>query len=129
MTDKRIVATIICHGKTTGFYRKRDALNIKHPKRNKSLPIVLSKNEISRILKTIDNPKHRLLLALAYSAGLRDIDLDENTLMVRGGKGRKDRCENYKKGGHYNQTKSLIYLYPQLCPQSDGGSLSKTNRR
>lgn len=71
-------------------------IGIKHPKRNKSLPVVLSKNEISDMLKAVPNPKHRLLLALAYCTGLRvseavslkirDIDLDENTLMVRGGR-------------------------------------------
>ncbi len=83
------------------IYKQPREIGIKHPKRNKSLPVVLSKNEVNAILQATANPKHRLLLALAYGSGLRvgeavslkirDINLDEGTLMVRGGKGRKDR--------------------------------------
>ena len=39
--------------------------------KDKKLPSVLSQEEVGRILASLHNPKHRLLLALAYSAGLR----------------------------------------------------------
>ncbi|MFA5022295.1 MAG: site-specific tyrosine recombinase/integron integrase [Patescibacteria group bacterium] len=73
----------------------------KLPKRPKRLPVVLSKNEISRLLNSVLNARHKLILALMYSAGLRvsevvqlrvgDIDLDNKILWVREGKGKKDR--------------------------------------
>jgi integrase/recombinase XerD len=66
------------------------------------LPVVLSQNECKRLLKSITNLKHKVVIALIYSAGLRvseavklkltDIDFDRATLMVRNGKGGKDRC-------------------------------------
>lgn len=65
------------------------------------LPVVFTRQEISRLLAAVSNEKHRLMLALMYSSGLRisevvalqvrDIDLDNLTLTVRQGKGRKDR--------------------------------------
>ncbi|MBN1779190.1 MAG: tyrosine-type recombinase/integrase, partial [Candidatus Buchananbacteria bacterium] len=75
--------------------------NTQLPKRAKKLPVVLSKPEVAMLLGTIKNPKHKLILALIYSSGLRisevaslkiqDIDLDNHLLWVRGGKGAKDR--------------------------------------
>lgn len=76
-------------------------LGIRYSKRNKRLPVVLSRDEIHRIIEGIRNHKHRLLVELAYGAGLRvsevvalrirDIELERLTLWVRGGKGGKDR--------------------------------------
>jgi site-specific recombinase XerD len=74
---------------------------IKYPKKESKLPIVLSKNEVKRLLGCINNVKHKLLLGLMYSAGLRvsetvklrvkDLDFENEALVVRGGKGKKDR--------------------------------------
>lgn len=65
------------------------------------LPIVLSRSEMSRLLKAIDHDLNRLMASLLYGAGLRlmeclrlrvcDIDFDYQTIMVRDGKGKKDR--------------------------------------
>jgi len=73
----------------------------QRPVHNKQLPIVLSPNEIIKILKTEKNLKHRLLLMLVYSSGLRvsevvalkkeHIDLSRQVIYIRQGKGRKDR--------------------------------------
>ncbi len=81
--------------------KKRFAYEIKRPKKDKKLPIVLSQEEVSRILSSVTNLKHRLILMLMYSAGLRvgevvklkieDIDVKRRLIRVRGGKGRKDR--------------------------------------
>ncbi len=74
---------------------------IQHPKKDKKLPAVLSKGEVSAILLNTSNLKHRTILTLIYSAGLRlneaitmridDIDIDRSIITVRKGKGRKDR--------------------------------------
>ena len=65
------------------------------------LPVVLSQREVARILENISNQKHRTLIMLIYSAGLRvgealsltlsDIDSERMRIRVRGGKGNKDR--------------------------------------
>lgn len=76
-------------------------INIKSAKKPAKLPIVLSKDEIYLILEGISNNKHKLLLSLAYGAGLRvseivnlkvaDIDLNELTVHIKLAKGQKDR--------------------------------------
>lgn len=75
--------------------------DIRTAKRNRSLPVVLSREEISRMLEGMKNMKHRLMLALAYGAGLRvsevvalkvhDIDIAEMTIHIKQAKGKKDR--------------------------------------
>jgi site-specific recombinase XerD len=71
------------------------------PRRERKLPSVLSADEVRRLLASVANPKHRALLMLTYSAGLRvgevvrlrvaDLDLDRGMVHVRSGKNRKDR--------------------------------------
>src|SRR3990167_3146377 len=57
------------------FYKEilgvRQRIDIKFAKRSQKLPIVLSRQEIQAILATIANVKHRLMISLAYGAGLR----------------------------------------------------------
>jgi site-specific recombinase XerD len=74
---------------------------LRRPHQDKRLPSVLSEKEIRSLLECTRNPKHKLLLMLVYSSGLRvsevvalkwaDIDLDRKTVFVRSAKGRKDR--------------------------------------
>ena len=74
---------------------------IKTPKASKKLPVVLSRSEIKNLLGNTRNLKHRLLIELLYSTGLRlsecinlkysDIDPDDGIGWVRLGKGAKDR--------------------------------------
>jgi len=76
-------------------------LNIPRPKQEKKLPEVLSQNEVIRILHSLTNIKHRAILFLVYSAGLRvgevvrlkvqDIDSDRMLIRIEHGKGAKDR--------------------------------------
>lgn len=76
-------------------------INIRTAKRCLGLPVVLSREEIGRMLEVTKNVKHRLMLALAYGAGLRvsevvalkvqDVDLSEKTIHIKQAKGRKDR--------------------------------------
>ncbi|NHM06609.1 tyrosine-type recombinase/integrase [Flavobacterium sp. CYK-4] len=70
-------------------------------KRNKKLPVVLSRNEVKRLLDATRSIKHKVLIGLLYGCGLRatearhvelcDIDFDRRMLHVRHGKGNKDR--------------------------------------
>jgi integrase/recombinase XerD len=85
--------------KVMGHQHKGISLpSLKFPKR---LPVVLSKQETRRLLKTPHLLKHRIVLGLLYGCGLRrfellnikiqDVDLDRLMLHIREGKGRKDR--------------------------------------
>lgn len=74
---------------------------IHRPRREKVLPNVLSKEEIKLILNAHSNIKHKTMLSLIYSCGLRrsellnlkptDIDSNRNIVIIRQGKGKKDR--------------------------------------
>jgi site-specific recombinase XerD len=70
-------------------------------KTGRQLPKVYSMEEIEQILASITNPKHKMIVLLAYACGLRlselrnlrvkDIDFDRNLIWIRSGKGKKDR--------------------------------------
>lgn len=81
--------------------KSKEKIDIKCAKRPKKLPVVLSKSEIRKIIITVKNQKHQLILALAYGAGLRvsevinlkvkDINLEKLTIHLKNAKGKKDR--------------------------------------
>ena len=85
------------------FYPKTSISNLvlTRPKRSKRLPTVLSQEEIIDLIRHTRNLKHRAIIALIYSCGLRisellnlkleDINIDRKQLIVKNGKGRKDR--------------------------------------
>ncbi|HRK83976.1 MAG TPA: tyrosine-type recombinase/integrase, partial [Saprospiraceae bacterium] len=72
------------------------------PKRPQKLPHTLTENEVSALLRAAANPKHKCILMLIYSAGLRlgelirlrlkDMEPAAGRVFVYGGKGKKDRC-------------------------------------
>ncbi|NMM48452.1 site-specific tyrosine recombinase/integron integrase [Marinigracilibium pacificum] len=74
---------------------------LDRPRKEKKLPEVLSEEEVLRILKAPMNLKHRCMLSLIYSAGLRvseminmkisDINSDRKLIHIKGAKGKKDR--------------------------------------
>jgi site-specific recombinase XerD len=74
---------------------------VARPKAPKTLPVVLSQDEMARFLDALHDPKHRALLMTAYAGGLRlsevaglrveDIDSARMVIHVRQGKGPKDR--------------------------------------
>ena len=74
---------------------------IERPRGERKLPKVLSEQEVAAILKAPTNLKHRCILMLIYSAGLRlgelialertDIIPERKQVLIRGGKGGKDR--------------------------------------
>lgn len=75
--------------------------NIERPISEKKLPVVLSLSEVERLLNSIPNLKHKSMIMLIYSCGLRrsellnmrvaDIDSDRMIIHIKGAKGKKDR--------------------------------------
>ena len=74
---------------------------IKRPRKAHRLPVILSLDEVDRLFRSVDNLKHVAILYTIYSSGLRlnellslklsDIYWDRNQIIIRGGKGKKDR--------------------------------------
>lgn len=75
-------------------------LDLPRPKKEQKLPEVLSQGDVVKILESIHNIKHKAILFLTYSAGLRvsevvsltvsNIDIDRKLIHIKQGKG-KDR--------------------------------------
>jgi len=96
--------------------------DIKRPKRERKLPSVLSKDEVFRIIQSIDNLKHKTMVMLIYSAGLRvseaakiriqDIDSNRNLIFVNGAKGKKDRYTILSKAALEISTQYLSVYKP-----------------
>jgi integrase/recombinase XerD len=78
-----------------------EEIHIERPRKEKKLPVVLSGSEVKAIFNTITNLKHKALLSLLYSAGLRigeainleinDIDSQRMLIHIKQAKGKKDR--------------------------------------
>jgi site-specific recombinase XerD len=78
-----------------------DITGVKRPKKEKKLPTVLSKQEIARMISSQDNLKHKLIIQVLYCSGMRvselrdleinNIDYDRKMILVKQGKGNKDR--------------------------------------
>lgn len=88
------------------FYSNRDKKRIivedlERPHKAKRIPDVLSREEVEKIIGNTSNIKHKAMLALIYSCGLRrsellnleisDVQSGRGLLIIRQGKGRKDR--------------------------------------
>lgn len=80
---------------------RRFFVHLPRAKKGKHLPVVLSKEEVRRMIEVLENPKHRCIVSLLYGTGvrvselthikMRDIDLNRMILRVYQGKGKKDR--------------------------------------
>jgi site-specific recombinase XerD len=76
-------------------------LELPRPKKEFKLPVVITQDECIAIFNQITNPKHKMVIMLAYGTGLRrgelvslrweDVLYDEYKIHVRSGKGKKDR--------------------------------------
>lgn len=86
---------------------KIEIKDIPSPKRKKQLPKVISKKEINSIISNTKNLKHKLIISILYASGLRvseivnlkrsDINIQNHTLLVQQGKGKKDRYTIFAK--------------------------------
>jgi site-specific recombinase XerD len=111
-----------------------ERIKIKRPKKVQKLPVVLSMGEVERLISVINNLKHKAMIMLLYSAGLRrtellqikptDIDSESMKIHVRQGKGKKDRftilspkCLDLLRL-HYKLNRPKTYLFE---PQGNKG--------
>ncbi len=110
--------------------REWEQFKIKRPRREKKLPVVLSLEEIERIICVTTNFKHKAILMLAYSSGMRRqeiqrmqpsaIDSARMQVHVVQGKGKKDRytilsvkaLESLRD--YYKLERPLTYLFEPL---------------
>jgi len=111
----------------------RDAVvfQVPAPKQSQRLPEILSRDEVARLIEAPPNPKHRLLLATIYAAGLRvseavglkvgNVDRGRMTLRVEQGKGRKDRVVPLSRRlldqmeVYWQREPPCLWLFPSRC--------------
>jgi integrase/recombinase XerD len=123
--------------------------NMSHVRVARTLPVILSREEASRLIEAARTLKHRTALSVAYGAGLRvsevlalkvgDIDSQRMLLRVEKGKGQKDRyallppilLERLRTWWRYARAQGKIlpggYLFPGLDPM-DSMSTRQLNR-
>src|SRR5262245_62399741 len=81
--------------------RRYREIDLVYPKRPERLPVILSEEEVARLIESASTSSHRVILTTLYGAGLRreelcrlkvtDVDSQRMVLHVRQGKGHKDR--------------------------------------
>jgi len=124
----------------TTLGRDWEALKIPRSKREKKLPVVLSKEEIWAIFEEIHNVKHLAILMTIYSGGLRlseainlkvsDIDSQRMMIRVNQGKGHKDRYTLLGKRAlgilriYYKDTRPKEWLFPSTSLDKPIGASS-----
>ena len=107
----------------------------------RKLPVVLSVNEVHRILERVRLPKYRVCLTTIYSCGLRisegvtleieNIDGERKQLQIRKAKGGKDRYVPLPERtldllrGYWSTHRHPVYLFPGSTPQGISPSMSK----
>jgi len=122
------------------FDMEEKAIQMPPVKKEKKLPVVLSKQECKELFKAPRSLKHRFLLAFAYAGGLRmnelrlmkitDADLHRNQVHIRQGKGRKDRYVGLSKliaqklPLYIQEVGPKVYLFEGLTPGEPMGERS-----
>lgn len=122
------------------FDMEDKAIQMPPIKKEKKLPVVLSRQECKELFKAPVNLKHRFLLTFAYAGGLRmnelrlitisDVDLHRRQVHIRHGKGRKQRFVTLSKLlcdklPHYlSKVKPQLYLFEGLTPGQPMGQRS-----
>jgi len=113
-------------------------LNLKTPKKQYTIPEILTQKEVEILIMNIKNLKHRLIVELLYSSGMRlfelinlkkqDINYEKGIGIIRSGKGNKQRIFIMS-----SQLVSKIYYYQILNNESSpylfSGAKGKLNRR
>ena len=100
-----------------------EKIKIKRPRKNRHLPDILSKEEIANMIQLTRNTKHKAIIAVLYSSGVRreellnlkprDIDSNRMLIRVRNGKGNKSRDTLLA----HNTLKILRIYYRQYNPK------------
>jgi site-specific recombinase XerD len=109
--------------------------HLPYPKRPKTLPLILTMQQVLTLFAAIRSPKYKAILATAYGAGLRiseactlkpmDIDSQRMLIHVRLGKGNKDRyfllgetVLALLRDYYRTARRKGVYLFPGYKPQS-----------
>lgn len=108
---------------------------VPRPKKNKTLPDILTPDEARKLVNAPTNPKHRLILKLLYGCGLRasevtnllkeDINFNERIIHIKLSKGKKDRFVKIPDST-LNELRSYCELNPETVafPSNRGGKLT-----
>ena len=104
---------------------------VPRPKRERRLPVVLSRQEVQRLFAVVGNIKHKALFMMAYDAGLRlsevlnlrveDIDSGRMVIRICQAKGKKDRYGRLSKGllkllrEYWRVCRPESFLFPGAC--------------
>jgi integrase/recombinase XerD len=117
------------------LYRKF-FFNLPRAKKDKKLPVVLSKKEILDIISACENIKHKLIIQVLYCYGLRvseivslkitDVDFNRKVIHLKGAKGAKDRITIISEVVLKNIEKYLAEFRPEdyLFESNRGGKLT-----
>lgn len=99
--------------------KQKQDIDIRLSREAKKLPIVLSKDEIVKLIENIKNQKHKLLVSLSYSSGLRvseiidlkvgDINLEDLTIHIKWAKWNKDRVTILSEKLKNDLYKNILY--------------------
>jgi len=124
----RLAALRFFYGKT--LKKSWNIADTPYPRKNHRLPVILSQEEVARLIQAARTPFHRTLLMTLYAAGLRcgeltrlkisDIDSQRMVIHVQGGKGRKDRdvmlsaklLEELREHWHRLRRRPQVWLFP-----------------
>jgi integrase/recombinase XerD len=126
--------------------KKYDKVSFKRPRSERKLPKVIDQNTIIEKLSKIENPKHRAILTLTYSAGLRvseitnlkieDIDSKRMIIHIKNAKGRKDRIVPLSQNvlellrSYWRNFRPKVYLFNgQNSPKYSIGSCQKIYKK
>jgi integrase/recombinase XerD len=126
--------------------KKYDKVSFKRPRSEKKLPKVIDSEVIKSKLSEIENIKHKAILTLTFSVGLRvsevvnlrieDIDSKRMLIQIKNAKGRKDRIVPLSQTVldllriYYKQYKPIEYLFNgQNSEQYSIGSCQKIYKK
>jgi len=102
-------------------------IDVPRPKRNKTLPNILTISEIKKLIEATSNIKHKLIIKLLYGCGLRvseivnlkqeDLNFEEDLIKIKLAKGKKDRFVRIpnsinKELENYLKLEGNLYLFP-----------------
>lgn len=105
----------------------KEKIKLPKIKRNKTIPEILTTEEIKELIQITQNPKHKLIIKLLYGTGLRvseivnlqkkEINFNEGLVKVKLGKGKKDRFvklpESISKDlENFSKIENSKYLFP-----------------
>lgn len=135
MDQNKKPSTISLHISALKFFYenilKKKFTEIRPPKQERKIPVVLSKDEVKRLISSTNKEKHMLLIEFLYSSGLRvseavnlkvdNLNLNEKIGKVIAGKGKKDRLiilsislVEHLKPYLQNRKQNSDYVFPGL---------------